>query len=185
MKKSDLDRLVYAAIADGLKSAAGVRAYVGQHGGAASVAEVREAVRRLRYAGRIRLDRMEINRIGEVVDGAAVVPAAPSPSPAPAPAPGGSSLGALVRAEAVVAGERRQRARNTGTVAKPLDKAGTGPLTPAETVVTLFLEEPGDLYAMVRRRWPELLGEVIVRARAEGISPVLKLVETIEAGIAA
>ncbi|MES2494616.1 MAG: hypothetical protein V4618_00750 [Pseudomonadota bacterium] len=153
MNKRQIDDIVFAAIEAGAKCRSSLRAKIG---GAVEPAEIVLSVQRLRYSGRVTFGKIAVNRV----------------EPARAP------IGDQVRAEAVAAGKRRHAAgKVAGTVRDPL------PLTPAERVVTDMIATPGDLYAMVKRQWPELLAQVVERARANAISPIRELIATIEAGL--
>ena len=160
MKTADIDKAVFGAIEGGAKCRASIRSVVG---GGIAPREISESVQRLRYAGRVTLDKIAVNRV------------APPPVAVAAAAP---TLAEEVRAEAAQAGQRRRVARSTGTVNDVIAAP-----TPAERVVSAMIEAPADLYVMVKRQWPELLARVIAAARAELFSPVQQLVATIEAGL--
>jgi len=99
---------------------------------------------------------------------------APMPAPAP-PARERSPLVVAVEAEASDAGARRQVARATG-------HSGTISAT-GFAVQAACLEESEDGFAFLRRKWPDLLGRVVVAAHDEGIGPGPMLVRIIEQGL--
>ncbi len=99
---------------------------------------------------------------------------APQPKPR-APAPDQSPLVAAVAAEAFEAGARRQVARATGH---------TQTISATSFAVqAACLEESEDGFAFLRRKWPDLLGRVIVAAHDAGIGPGPMLARIIEQGL--
>lgn len=86
-----------------------------------------------------------------------------------------------VQAEAAVAGERRRAARSMG-IQRPL--AVERPARQG-AIVAALIDDPSDLVATVRRRWPDLWNELKARAQAANVSPVQQLFDVIETGLAA
>lgn len=84
--------------------------------------------------------------------------------------------------EAACAGVRRRQARSTGTVVRTIERP---PLTLAERIATMLVEQPGDLVATVKRQWPDLWDRVIAAARIARVSPGAQLMTVIEAGLSA
>jgi len=82
-----------------------------------------------------------------------------------------------IDAEATAAGERRRRAKSTGTVVRTISR------TPAEQVASAMVETPGDLVGQLKQRWPGLWERVLVSARAAKASPGAHLFELIEKGL--
>jgi hypothetical protein len=95
-----------------------------------------------------------------------------------AAAPGDAGfLADEIKAEALSAGERRHVARKFG--------GGVGNPLSANVVAVqaVLLAEPEDAFLFLRRKWPELLRQVIALARIEEATPATMLARVIEAGI--
>ena len=74
--------------------------------------------------------------------------------------------------------ERRELAQRQGCL-----KPQPMPRTMVETIAGAVVDTPGDLIAMVRRRWPQLWDGVVVQARAEQVTPGAMLFTVIERGL--
>jgi len=127
-------------------------------------------------------DAVMASRHAETADNAAALRAASIAAAhgvrfvdARAPGPG-ESLADEIKAEALAIGARRRQAKCTGTVKAPLSAN-------VVAIQAALLSEPEDAFVFLRRKWPELLRQVIALAKVEEITPATMLVRVIEAGI--
>ena len=96
------------------------------------------------------------------------------------PRGGAGAVAHAVASEAAASGDRRRLARSTSTVARGSRLPAP---SPAERIATALAEEPADVIAAMKRRWPETWARVLVSARAADVLPFGHLIEALELGL--
>jgi hypothetical protein len=88
---------------------------------------------------------------------------------------------AELQREVALEAEARGASRGAARVLSATRKGGTSPLV--ETIQAALLEEPEDLFAFLRRRWPELLQRALVLGRVTDRMPGAVMAEIVEIGL--
>lgn len=109
-------------------------------------------------------------------EGAGDVPLA-SPAPPSRRPVSAAAIVETVKAEAVAQGDRRRVARMIGSPAQTISPTRVA-------LQAALLEQPEDGFAFLRRKWPDLLRQVLIAARHENVAPGPMLARIIETGLA-